>query len=162
MVVVVLLGLFFSLRVCQCHSGRAQTCRYRFGIAPKRAPAYEDNKVQDEHPTVVPLERELEMIADQVLPRYLEKQTVLIIQGEWTYRYIRVQAGFHAVVNANQLLCCAFVCKKTRQSCGLVRAVVKCVSVESAMHATRGERSWRLLALSRQSPIICNTHVANP
>lgn len=56
--------------------------KYRFAIAPKRAPAYEDSKEQSEHPTVVPLDRETEMVADQVLPRYLEKQTVLLVQGE--------------------------------------------------------------------------------
>ncbi len=55
--------------------------KYRFAIAPKRPPAYEDSKEQTEHPMVVPLEREPEMIADQVLPRYLEKQTVLLVQG---------------------------------------------------------------------------------
>ena len=58
--------------------------KYRFGIAPKRPASYEDSKVQEEHPMVVPLERETEMVADQVLPRYLEKQTVLVIQGERT------------------------------------------------------------------------------
>jgi hypothetical protein len=56
--------------------------KYRFAIAPKRAPAYEDSKEQSEHPTVVPLDREPDMVADQVLPRYLEKQTVLLVQGE--------------------------------------------------------------------------------
>ena len=64
--------------------GRPESRRrkYVFGIVPERSKGYEDSKIQDAHPTVVPIDREGELICDKVLTRFKEKLTVLVIQGK--------------------------------------------------------------------------------
>lgn len=55
--------------------------KYRFGIVPKRAKDYDDTKIQDVQPVLVPFEGEPELFCDQLLTRYNEKLTVLVVQG---------------------------------------------------------------------------------
>jgi hypothetical protein len=64
--------------------GKPESCRrkYRYALPPARDKTYEDSKVQDVHPTLIPYDAEETMVADKVCPRYLEKLTVLVVQGD--------------------------------------------------------------------------------
>lgn len=59
----------------------ARRRKYVFGIAPKRPAGYEDTRVQESHPVVIAPDAEPELLCDQLLTRYKDKLTVLVIQG---------------------------------------------------------------------------------
>lgn len=55
--------------------------KYVFGIVPARQKDYDDSKIQTIQPVVISVDAEHELFADQLLTRYNEKLTVLVIQG---------------------------------------------------------------------------------
>ena len=59
----------------------ARRRKYCFGIVPKRPKGYDDTKVPDAPPVLIPVDGEAELLCDQLLTRYREHVTVLIIQG---------------------------------------------------------------------------------
>jgi hypothetical protein len=84
----------------------ARRRKYVFGIVPARQKDYDDSKVQTMQPVVVAADAERELFADQLLTRYNEKLTVLVIQGpglgtaeaksHWAFIVSTLHPGFFA------------------------------------------------------------------